>query len=105
MPDAYQIRPRAEMCHTVRLTGRGAGEKEGVFTINAEWHARTRKILKDHGLREVDEDGNPILSSDPMALNQGQNPTAAHSGIQFIFPDLSEASLLAMALRSFMRRI
>ncbi len=46
-----------------------AGEKEGILTVNNEWHARTREILNEHGLTEFDEDGNPVLTSDPMARN------------------------------------
>ena len=51
------------------LRGAPAGEKEGILTLNNEWHPRTREILKQHGLTETDEDGNPVLSSDPMARN------------------------------------
>lgn len=46
-----------------------AGERDGVYVVNSNWHARTRRILDRHGLNETDEDGRPVASMDPMTRN------------------------------------
>ncbi len=44
-----------------------SAEEEGCYTVDSNFHARTRRILDRHDLIETDEDGDPIPSSEPMA--------------------------------------
>ena len=43
------------------------GEKYGVYTVNAEWHAKTMEILERYGYIEKDEEGNRKYPTDPLA--------------------------------------
>ena len=44
-------------------------EEEGCFPVNSSFHSRTDEILTRHDLKELDEDGKPKLTTDPLARN------------------------------------